>query len=356
MIHGLRINTKRNVPTRFEPEKNANHNNSLYFPTLDNTVSTAHRFKARHYLHPRYWSLWLGLGIMRLMALLPYRLQMAIGSGIGWLMYKFLKERRTFGEINLKMCFPNLSDQERQQLLRDHFDALGKGMIETTIAWWTSDRRLKKRHSITGLEHYDAAIKQGKGVILLGAHFTTLEIGIRLLALHRTFRGMYRQHDNPLFDDIQRHRRESYVEVAHERRDVRGTLRSLKQKHAIWYAPDQDYGPKHSVFAPFFGVPAAMITATARLSKLSGAPVVPFFQTRREDGSGYDLKLLPPLKDFPSGDDVKDATAINQVIEEEIRLQPAQYLWVHRRFKTQPEGLKRPYPPRKKRVRRKKKN
>lgn len=317
-------------------------------------MSATHSFEARRYLHPRYWLLWLGLGIMRLLALLPYRLQMAIGRGLGWFMYTFLKERRTYAKINLEMCFPHYSSEQRRQLLREHFDSLGKGMIETTIAWWTSDRRLKKLHAIQGLEHYDAAIKQGKGVILLGAHFTTLEIGIRLLALHRTFRGMYRQHDNPLFDDIQRHRRETYVEIAHERRDVRGTLRSLKDNHAIWYAPDQDYGRRHSVFAPFFGVPAALITATARLAKLSGAPVVPFFQTRREDGSGYDLKLLPPLENFPSGDDVRDATTINQIIENEIRLQPAQYLWVHRRFKTQPEGKKRPYPPRKRRVRRNK--
>lgn len=291
---------------------------------------------------------------MWLIAQLPYRVQMGIGSLLGWFMYRFAPERRNFAKINLEMCFPEMDTTQRQHLLRKHFDSLGKGMIETTIAWWTPVRRLKKLHAIDGLEHYDAAIQQGNGVILLGAHFTTLEIGIRLLSLHRTYRGMYRQHNNPLFDDVMRNRRESYVDVAHERKDVRGTLRSLKQNHALWYAPDQDYGRQHSVFAPFFGVPAALITATARLSKLSGAPVVPFFQTRREDGSGYDLKLLPPLKNFPSDDDVKDATAINRVIEEEIRTQPAQYLWVHRRFKTQPEGMKRPYPPRKRRARRKK--
>ena len=316
-------------------------------------MSTSSDFKARLYLHPRYWMLWLGLGVMRLIALLPFRVQMALGSLLGWLMYHFARERRIYATINLELCFPEMSPAQRQQLLKQHFDSLGKGMIETSIAWWTSPARLQKLHSIDGLEHYDAAKKQGNGVILLGAHFTTLEIGIRLLSLHRTYRGMYRQHNNPLFDDIMRARRETYVEVAHERKDVRGTLRSLKENHALWYAPDQDYGRQHSVFAPFFGVPAALITATARLAKLSGAPVVPFFQTRRDDGTGYDLHLLPALENFPSDDDVADATAINHIIEEEIRQQPAQYLWVHRRFKTRPEGMQRPYPKRKRRVRRK---
>ncbi len=317
-------------------------------------MSASFQFKARQFTQPRYWSLWLGLGVMRLIALLPYRLQMAIGGLLGWFMFTTLKERRNYARINLELCFPEMSPTQRQNLLRKHFDSLGKGMIETAIAWWTPASRLNKLQDVDGLEHFDAALAKGKGVILLGAHFTTLEIGVRLLALHRSYRAMYREHNNPLFDAIMRKRRESYLDLTHERKDVRGTLRSLKDNKVIWYAADQDYGRQHSVFAPFFGVPAALITATARLSKLSGAPVVPFFQTRREDGSGYDLKLLLPLENFPSDDDVKDATAINHVIEEEIRLQPAQYLWVHRRFKTQPEGMKRPYPPRKRRKRRKK--
>jgi len=336
-----------------KPNYHAKHKNPYFLAEMVLAMKTMRPFKASKFLHPRYWLLWLGLGIMRLVALLPYRVQMALGSGLGWFFYKFAPERRTFAEINLKMCFPELTEQARQQLLRDHFDALGKGMIETAIAWWTPASRLKKLHSIKGLEHLDTALEKGKGVILLGAHFTTLEIGTRLLALHRSYTAMYRQHNNPLFDAIMRKRRESYFEATHERRDVRGTLRSLKNNKAVWYAADQDYGRKHSVFAPFFGVPAALITATARLAKLSGAPVVPFFQSRREDGSGYDLHLLPPLENFPCGDDVADATATNHVIEEEIRQQPAQYLWVHRRFKTQPEGMKRPYPGRKRRVRRK---
>jgi len=309
---------------------------------------------ADNFKSPQYWPLWLGLGVMRIIALLPFRLQMACGSLLGWFMYSFFRERRIYATINLELCFPELSATQRKKMLKEHFDALGKGMIETAIAWWTPASRLQTLHSVKGLEHLDAALEQNKGVILLGAHFTTLEIGIRLLALHRSYSLMYREHNNPLFDSVMRERRGSYMNHTHERRDVRGMLRSLKENQAIWYAADQDYGRQHSVFAPFFGVPAALITATSRLAKLSGAPVVPFFQTRRRDGSGYDLHLLPPVENFPSSDDVADAVTINHILEEEIRKQPAQYLWVHRRFKTRPEGMQRPYPKRKRRNRRKK--
>ena len=283
---------------------------------------------------------------MRLIALLPFRVQMGLGSLLGKLMYVMLPERRTYATINLQLCFPEYSLAECKVLLKKHFDAAGKGAIESAIAWWTPASRLQKLHSITGLEHLDAALADGNGVIVLGAHFTTLEIGIRLLALHRNYDLMYRKHNNPLFEAIQRGGREGYMDQTHERRDVRGTLRSLKAGKAIWYAPDQDYGRKHSVFAPFFGVPAAMITATSRFAKLGNSKVVPFFQTRREDGTGYDLHILPALEDFPSGDDVVDATRINAVIESEIRNQPAQYLWVHRRFKTRPNAGERIYPKR----------
>lgn len=153
-----------------------------------------------------------------------------------------------------------------------------------------------------------------------------------------------------------RSRREKNFDCAHERQDIRNIIGSLKGGMAVWYAPDQDYGRRHSVFAPFFGVPAAMITATARFAKISGAPVVPFFQQRLDDGSGYKLRIMPALEGFPSGDDVADATRINKIIEEEILRQPEQYLWVHRRFKTRPEGEERPYPKRKRRNRRKRVN
>jgi KDO2-lipid IV(A) lauroyltransferase len=313
-------------------------------------------FQPTRYLHPGYWLLWIGLGLMWLTARLPYRLQMALGSLLGWLVYHLIPARRRIAEINLEMCFPGKTDEERRQLLRRHFDSLGKGTIETAMAWWTPARRLQRLQHIEGLEHLETALQQGKGAILLSAHFTSLELGGRLLALHIPFHVMYREHRNPLFEAVMRSRREKNFDRAHERQDIRNIIGSLKAGMPVWYAPDQDYGRKHSVFAPFFGVPAAMITATARFARISGAPVVPFFQQRLDDGSGYVLRVLPALENFPSGDDIADATRINKIIEEEILRQPEQYLWVHRRFKTRPEGEERPYPKRKRRNRRKRVN
>ena len=157
---------------------------------------------------------------------------------------------------------------------------------------------------------------------------------------------MYKKHRNPLFEAVMKQARERNYERAIERHDVRGLLRSLKQGHAVWYAPDQDFGAQHSVFAPFMGVMCATLAAPARLAKLSGAPVVPFFPQRLHDGSGYRLILLPALKDFPGGDDVADATRINDVIEQAVRRAPDQYLWLHRRFKTRPPGAAPLYPAR----------
>lgn len=300
-------------------------------------------FPAGDYLAPRYWLLWLGLGLMWLVAKLPYRVQMAAGATLGWFMYRLLPARRHIAEVNLMLCFPELSEDDRRQMLREHFDSLGKASIETAMAWWSSDAQLQRLHHFEGIEHLDAALEQGKGVILLCAHFTTLEIGARIFAMQRPMVAMYRAHKNPLYEHIMCHHRKEHFTDAITRSDVRGAVRALKHNLPLWYAPDQDYGRKHSVFAPFFGVPAAVITATARFAKLSGAPVVPYFQERLADGSGYVMRLYPALQKFPIGDDVADATTINQVIENEIRKFPAQYLWAHRRFKTRPEGEPRPY-------------
>jgi KDO2-lipid IV(A) lauroyltransferase len=300
-------------------------------------------FPAGDYLAPRYWLLWLGFGLMWLVARLPFRVQMATGAALGWCMYLLVPSRRHIAEVNLQLCFPELSDEARKKLLRRHFNSLGKASIETAMAWWASDAHLKRLHRVEGLEHLDAALAHGNGVILVSGHFTTLEIGGRMLALHRPFAVMYREHKNPLYEHIMRHHRKVHFKDAIPRTDVRRALRTLKDNQPLWYAPDQDYGRKHSVFAPFFGVQAAMITATARFAKMSGARVVPYFQERLADGSGYVMRLYPALENFPVGDDVIDATTINSVIENEIRKYPEQYLWVHRRFKTRPEGEARPY-------------
>lgn len=289
-------------------------------------------------LAPRHWPTWLLLGLGWSVAQLPWPLQRTLGRGLGRALYHLARRRRRIARINLKLCFPDLDDRERTGLLRRHFQSLGLGVIETAMSWWTPARRLEHRYRLEGLEHLQAALARGRGVILLSAHFTTLELAGRLLALQAPFHVLYRSHKNPVFERVMRRARERHFERAIAREDLRGMLASLKDNLPVWYAPDQDYGREKSLFAPFFGVPAATITATSRLAAASGAAVVPFFPERRHDGRGYVLRLLPALDDFPGASPEADAARINRLIEDAIRAAPEQYLWVHRRFKTRPKG------------------
>lgn len=297
-----------------------------------------HESLARRFLAPRYWPTWLGLGVLRVLALLPFAWQVRIGAAFGRLALRFSPHRRHVTRVNLELCFPELDAAQRHTLLIKHFESLGIGMLETALSWWSAPGRLRPLTRIEGLEHLHAALARGKGVILLSAHFTTLEIGGRLLAQHAPFHVMYREHKNALFEAVMKHAREHHYEKAIERSDIRGMLRSLKDNHPVWYAPDQNYGREHSTFVPFFGIAASTITATSRLARMSGAAVVPFFQERLEGGTGYRLHLQPALENFPGDDIEQDTLRVNAVIEAEIRRVPEQYLWTHRRFKTRPPG------------------
>ncbi len=294
-------------------------------------------FPVSRFLAPRFWPGWLGLGLLWLAAQLPRRPRLWAGALFGRLLWWLLPRRRRIATVNLNLCFPALSEAERRRLLRHHFASLGMMLVELAMSWWLSDARLRGLAGIEGIEHFDRALEQGRGVILLSAHLTTMEIGGRLLLLERDFHPMYRESKNPLFETVMHRGRARHADKAIRRGDIRGMLKSLKQNVGVWYAPDQDYGMDKSSFAPFFGVPAATITATSRLAAMSGAPVVPFFQQRLDDGR-YRLYFLPALEGFPGEDPVADAARINALIEKQIRQMPEQYLWVHRRFKNRPEG------------------
>ncbi len=306
----------------------------------------------RDFLAPRYWPTWLGLGILRLTVHLPYALQMKLGGLFGLALYAVARWRRRVARTNIALCFPTLSAAQQSALVRRCFIYAGMSLPETALCWWGQPRQLEPLGRVEGLEHLHAALARGRGVILLSAHMTCLEIAGRLLTLHQPFHVMYKRHRNDLFEAIMRGARERQFERAVSHHDVRGMLQSLKDNKAIWYAPDQDFGRKHSVFAPFMGVDAATLTAPARLAKISGALVVPFFPQRLDNGRGYRLTIHPALDNFPTDDEVRDAARINTVIGQHVRRVPEQYLWLHRRFKTRPRGEASPYPTRKRRKRR----
>lgn len=292
------------------------------------------------FLHPRYWLLWCGLALLWLITLLPYAVLLQLGRALGALMLRTASSRRHIVTRNIELCFAQLSDTEREHLVRENFASMGIAFFEMAMSWWWPKKRLRRLVKIEGLDHLCKAQAQEQGVILMAIHFTTLEIGAALLGQQHTIDGMYRAHKNPVFDYVQRRGRERHNADAQaiEREDVRGMLKVLRQGRAIWYAPDQDYGPKQSLFVPLFGVPAATVTATSKFAKLGRAQVVPMRQTRLPKGQGYLIQIEPPLQDFPGDSDEHDCLRINQWIEQAIAQQPEQYLWAHRRFKTRPEG------------------
>lgn len=291
--------------------------------------------------HPRsirYWSTWLGLGLLWCLSRLPWTWQLGIGRRLGRRLRRLGHRREHIAAVNLALCFPDMPADAREQLLEELFESIGIGIMEMAMSWWAPNHKLSPLCDIRGLEHLRAALEQGKGVILLSGHFTTLEIGGRLLAQHVPFHVMYREHKNAAFEAVMQATRRRNFGKAILRGDMRGLLNSLKDNVPVWYAPDQDYGAEQSVFVPFFGVPAASITGTARLARISGAPVVPFFQTRLPGAQGYRLTLYPALDNFPGTSVEADTQRINTLIEDRIREQPGQYLWVHRRFKNRPPG------------------
>ncbi|WP_225315055.1 LpxL/LpxP family Kdo(2)-lipid IV(A) lauroyl/palmitoleoyl acyltransferase [Marinobacter confluentis] len=288
------------------------------------------------YLHPRWWPTWLLIFLIWAVAQLPLRFQWWLGERIGDLTWRFIKGRRHITEVNLRLCFPELSEKEKQALVKQSFRANGIGVMELGVAWFRNPESFLPITKVHGLHHLDNALAKGKGVLLLGGHYSTLDLGGSLVTEFIQADVMQRDHNNPLINAVMTRARERRYGQALDARDLRGLLRQLKKNRIVWYATDQDYGRKDIVFAPFFGVPAGSITATSRIAKSSGCAIVPFSHFRRTDSLGYDIYFQPPLQNFPSGDDLADATLVNQTIENEIRKQPDQYLWMHRRFKTRP--------------------
>lgn len=290
------------------------------------------------FLGPSYWPLWFGLGLLRISAFLPYRVMLSLSRGLGAFVFKALPKRRRIAETNIRLCLPELDEPRIEKLARDSFDSAAMSFFETALAWWGNDRRLKKMVRFEGTENMQQAMALGKGVIMLGGHYTTLEISGRLLTYYmNNFHPVFMAAKNELYNTVMIRSRERAISTLLDNREMRKIIATLKKGDAIWYAPDQDFGRDVSVFAPFMGVQTATIFATSRLARLSGAVVVPFYSQRLDNGE-YIVRFGKMFENFPSGDDIQDATRINQAIEEQVHRSPEQYLWMHRRFKTRPEG------------------
>ncbi len=301
-------------------------------------------FKASDYYSPKFWPMWCIIGLLRLVALLPYRMELVIGRWLGGLIYLFMHARRRIVDINLARCFPEKPRAERDRIKHDCYRNIGISLVEMAMCWWWPPEKLEAMVELEGREHLDAVLDSGRGAILLTGHFTSLEIGARLLALFVPVQVMYRAQRNPFFDSYLYTRRSGYFVNTVSRKKTRQLIRGIRQKIPTWYAPDQDFRRERNEFAPFMGIATATITASSRLAQSSGAAMLPYYPERKRDGSGYVLKIDPPLPDFPSGNDFEDASAVNRSIEKYARLYPENYMWIHRRFKTRPPGEAPFYP------------
>lgn len=294
-------------------------------------------------MHPIYWLTGASLGILWLMTRSPYHWQIKFGKFIGKLLYYFSSKLTYIAEKNIQHCFPQLTPQQQKELLKKNFISVGIGLIETAMAWWLPDKKLNFPYQLQGLEHFEKALAHGKGIILLGPHFTSLEMVGRLLGMKYSVAVMYRPHKKPLLKYIQEHFRQSHYARTIPRHRIRQLLKTLHQNVAVWYAYDIDAGEKRSVFAPFFGIPTASLTAVSRIVRLSSAVVIPISFYRNYNELGYEIILSPPLENFPTQDLVADATRLNAILEQAIRYKPEQYIWQYKRFKTRPIGEKRFY-------------
>ncbi|WP_032092845.1 Kdo(2)-lipid IV(A) acyltransferase [Necropsobacter rosorum] len=292
----------------------------------------------KSFLKPKYWGFWLGLAIWRLILLLPYPVLLKIGSGLGLLFSRLKVGRRrvNIARRNLQLCFPDYPPQKIEEILRANLKSTGMAIIETGMAWFWSDKRIKKWSTISGVEYLQQ--HRQDGIIFVGVHFLTLELGARIVGIHQPGIGVYRPNDNPLMDWLQTRGRLRSNKDMLDRKDLRGMIRALKRGEIIWYAPDHDYGPKNSVFVPFFAVKhAATTTGSYYLLKASPhSKVIPFAPLRNRDGSGYTVTISPPVAFSDLNNETDIAARMNNIVEQEILRGIEQYMWLHRRFKTRP--------------------
>ena len=299
-------------------------------------------------IHPKNWLIVLGLLCTRIIVLLPFRIIVTIGQAMGLLLYRISSSRLQVARKNIELCFPALSATEQSNLVKQHFISLGIGFFEVGIARWKSNQSLKKIIEIKGIEHLIRAVKKNRGVILMSAHFTMLEISA-LIGRNEIVQedlppmvGMFRLGKNSIINQFFRNTRLRSTESLVTKFEVKDLIRALKDKKLVWYASDQSFTGKNAISVNFFKHPAMTNPGIIRIAKITGSPVLPYFPSRLANGKGYVLEVLPEIESFPSEDTNNDMKKIHALLEQHILQNPEQYYWIHRRFKTVADD-KNPY-------------
>ena len=292
---------------------------------------------------PIYWPTWIALGALWVVArLASYPVALAMGRTIGRFVYRVAGRRRHITEVNTSLCFPELSQEDQNRMVLEHFESAGISLLMIGFSWWASDRKLEPLTHTKGFEYLEQGLKSGRGILMVGVHFVDLDLIGRMFGHHFPFAVMYRQHENPVIEWAIRRNRERRFSQAIPRGDVRTVLRTLKKNGIVWVAADQAQKGKHTTLVPFFGEPASTSTIISRIARISDAPVLMGYGYRLPGNDGYLLETSAPFEDFP-GESLEAATGrINLEIEAAVRKAPAQYLWMHRRFKKR-IGLPDPY-------------
>ena len=295
------------------------------------------------FLGPRYWSQGALIGLIWFATLLPRGAAGQMGARLGDLFRRGNPKRRHIAAINLRLCFPEFDEETRQRMLVEHFRAYGRGIIDLGLVWWASANRLERLCRIRGLEAWLDRANAGERTLLVTPHTTGMDLGGVCLSRFYPLVSMMKRVRNPLLTwRLWCGRRRFGAQIVLRDDGIRPLVRSLLQGRAGYLMPDEDLRQARTVFAPFFGVQTATLSVVGRLSRLTGAKVLPMF-TRRLNTGHYEVEIHPALDGFPTGDDMNDASRVNEVFEAGIRLVPEQYLWTLQWFKNRPDSAPSPY-------------
>ncbi len=290
------------------------------------------------FLKPRYWYAWPVLVFVRITSWLPGRLLWVLGNLLGAFFFLFRSPVRRVAERNIELCFPGMGTQERLQLVKRHFRLSGFAALSLGVAWWAPKWRIKRFITLRDQHYLEDILAKGRNAILLVPHFLGLDIGAMRLSMDRNYVSMYRRSRNDLLEYLFQRRSRFGALVVERASSLKTLIRLIRQGVPFYYLPDQDMGERASVFVPFFGIPAATVTALSRIAESTDAAVVPCIMRILPAGQGYEVRFHPPLENFPSEDAVADARRMNQEIEKWVREMPEQYMWSYRRFKTRPNN------------------
>jgi KDO2-lipid IV(A) lauroyltransferase len=290
--------------------------------------------------HPRYWPTWLLWLGLKALAKVPFERQLPLGRGLGPWLARLKQREARYARTNLAVCFPELDDAEREQLLARHFEAIGLSFVEMANGWFAPLATLRKLVRVEGKAHFDAALAKGRGVLLVSAHFTPLETCVAILEdMSRRPHCLYRPQRNAMMDAMIRRGRSRFAASQIPRDNVRELLRRLRRGDVVVYMPDQTYLGNQSALLPFFGETAVTNVATSKLARIGGATLLPYCFHRRRDDRGYVVRFGAPLDGFPTDDEAADTQRLVTLLEAHIHKVPEQYLWLYKKFKARPAPL-----------------